>query len=89
MPAPTVASALLPLLLRGSHGREQHLSTTAAHAQGFPEESFKWSLQLQSALKIIEDITETANFGGGRTDVLTYLPFSTICSKCMSNQLRN
>lgn len=41
MPAPTLASALLlALLLRAPHGREQHLSTTAAHAHGFPEESF-------------------------------------------------
>lgn len=95
MPAPTVASALLLLLLRRPHGREQHLSATAAHAHEFPEESFnhnlftkKWSVQWKSALKIIDDVIETASFGGGRTDGLEYLHFSIICSKCKSNQLR-
>lgn len=44
MPAPIVASAPLLLLLRGPHGREQHLSTTAAHVHGVPEESFNHNL---------------------------------------------
>lgn len=43
MPAPTVASALLLLLLHAPHGREQQLSTTAAHAHEFPEKSFNHS----------------------------------------------
>lgn len=64
MPAPTAASALLFLLLRGPHGREQHLTTTAAHAHGFPEESFNYNLFSKNGLfncKVHEkdNVTET------------------------------